>query len=140
VADDNTLLPLGILLLGVSAMAGFMAFRPWPMPDGSPIEPGAYAVEILQGNPPAASNPPDRQADISVIEGGIMALIIIWAAGKIAGIIAPFTGGGGAEPTAGAPGEEPPPGEGGGGTGTAPEPAPAPVPEPVPIPEPIPVP
>src|ERR1700677_3793054 len=92
---DNALLPLGILLLGVAALAGFMAFRPWPVPGGTSIKPGAYVLDILQGNPPAASQPPDRQDDINVIEGGILALIAIWAAGKIAGLIAPLTGGGG---------------------------------------------
>ena len=57
---DGSNLPLGILLLGVAGLAGFMAFRPWPVSGGNPIKPGAYAVEILQGHPPAASASPDR--------------------------------------------------------------------------------
>lgn len=109
---DNSLLPLGILLLGVAAMAGFMAFRPWPVGgSGSPISPGAYVVETLQGKPPAASTPPDRQTDITVIEGGIMALVAIWAAGKIAGLLSPLIPGGGggeAAPAEPAPGEPAP--------------------------------
>lgn len=79
------MLPLGILLLGVAAVAGFMAFRPWPMPGGNPIKPGSYAVEILQGKPPAASTPPDRQADITVIEGGLATFAGLWAINKLAG-------------------------------------------------------
>jgi hypothetical protein len=99
---DDTLLPLGIGLLGISAMAGFMAFRPWPVTSGgTPIGPGAYVVETLQGSPPAASAPPDRQADITVIEGGIMALVIIWAASKIAGLLSPLVAGGGDNAAAG---------------------------------------
>ena len=116
---DNALLPLGILLLGVAALAGFMAFRPWPLQGSTSVKPGAYLLDILQGKPPAASNPPDRQADINVIEGGILALVAIWAAGKIAGLLSPFTGGGGE----GGEGEGDGEGEGEGGEGEPAEPA-----------------
>lgn len=117
---DNALLPLGILMIGVAALAAFIAFRPWPLPGGTSIKPGAYVLDILQGNPPAASNPPDRTTDINIIEGGILALIAIWAAGKIAGLLSPFLPGGGGggggeggedEPTEEPPTEEPPPEE-----------------------------
>jgi hypothetical protein len=123
---DNSLLPLGILLIGVAALAAFIAFRPWPLPGGSSIKPGAYVLDILQGNPPAASNPPDRTTDINIIEGGILALIAIWAAGKIAGLLSPLLGGGGGGGEA-----EPGEGEGEPGEGEAP-----PAEEPPPIEEP----
>ena len=84
---NDSSLPLGFLLLGVAGIAGFMAFRPWPMPGGNPIKPGAYAVEMLQGNPPAASTPPNRKADIGVIEGGLIALLGVWAASKLASAV-----------------------------------------------------
>lgn len=90
--SDNAMLPLGILLLGVAAIAGFMAFRPWPMPGGNPIKPGAYAIEILQGKPPAASTPPDRQTEIGIIEGGILAAFGVWAANKLAGVLSGLGG------------------------------------------------
>lgn len=86
--QGGMLLPLGILLLGVSAIAGFMAFRPWPVgTSGNSIKPGTYAVEILQGNPPAASNAPNRQAQITVIEGGLATLLGVWAVSKFAGTL-----------------------------------------------------
>ena len=112
-SDDN--LPLGLLLLGVAGIAGFMAFRPWPMPGGNPIKPGAYAVEILQGHPPGASTPPDRKADIAVIEGGLVTLLGVWAASKLAGALSGLGGGlGGGGGEAGGGGGA---GEGGGGEG-----------------------
>ena len=88
------MLPLGILLLGVAGIAGFMAFRPWPVGStGNPVKPGAYAVEILQGKPPAASAPPDRQADIATIEGGLATLLGVWAASKLSGALSGLGGG-----------------------------------------------
>ncbi len=80
-------MPLGILLLGIAAILGFMAFRPWPVgPTAQPIKPGTYAVEILRGEPPAASVPPDRKTEIGVIEGGLIVLAGVWVASKAANI------------------------------------------------------
>lgn len=93
---ESSTLPLGILLLGVAAFAGFMAFRlrPWPVAPGTstPVKPGAYAVQILQGKPPAASVQPDRQTEIGVIEGGLAVLLAVWATAKAAQVL---NGGGG---------------------------------------------
>ena len=81
---DN-LLPLAILLLGVAAICGFIAFRPWPAtPSSAPVKPGSYVIEILQGHPPAASEPADRQGQISEIEKGLTAVLLIWAVSKVA--------------------------------------------------------
>lgn len=93
--DGGSMLPLGILLLGVAGIAGFMAFRPWPSPGGNPVKPGAYAIEILQGKPPAASTPPDRNADIAVIEGGLATILGVWALSKLASGLSGFTSAGG---------------------------------------------
>jgi hypothetical protein len=82
---NDSLLPLAILLLGVAAIAGFIAFRPWPATAGSkPIKAGSYVVEILQGHPPAASTPPDRAQQITEIENGLTAVLLIWAVTKVA--------------------------------------------------------
>ena len=82
---SDSLLPLGILLLGVAAVAGFVAFRPWPAsPSSTPVKAGSYVIEILQGHPPAASTPPDRQAQITEIENGLTAVLLIWAVSKVA--------------------------------------------------------
>lgn len=104
--NDGMMLPLGILLLGVSAIAGFMAFRPWPMPGGNPIKPGAYAVEILQGHPPAASLPPDRQREITVIEGGLVTLLGIWSISKLANGVSGLLGGAGGAAEKASPADE----------------------------------
>lgn len=86
-------MPLGILLLGLAAIAGFMAFRPWPVgPTAQPIKPGTYAVEILRGQPPAASIPPDRQTEIGVIEGGLMVLAGVWVISKAAKVASSASG------------------------------------------------
>ena len=83
--QGGLLLPLGFGMLGVSALAGFMAFRPWPVgTSGASLKPGTYAVEILQGHPPAASNAPDRKAQITTIEGGLATLLGVWAVSKFA--------------------------------------------------------
>jgi hypothetical protein len=86
---NDSLLPLGILLIGVAGIAGFIAFRPWPAsPESTPISTGAYVVEILQGHPPAASE--SRKASgqqattIAEIENGLMALLVIWFVSKLA--------------------------------------------------------
>ena len=41
-------------------------------------------MEILQGKPPAASNAPDRKAQITTIEGGLATLLGVWAVSKFA--------------------------------------------------------
>ena len=93
--QGGSLLPLGILLLGVTAIFGFMAFRPWPVgSSGKSLKPGTYAVEILRGHPPAASEPADRAAQITTIEGGLATLLGVWAVSKIAGTL-PVSGTGG---------------------------------------------
>lgn len=90
--NDN-LLPLAILLLGVAAVAGFIAFRPWPAtPESTPIKSGSYVIEILQGHPPAASTPPDRQQQISEIQNGLTAVLLIWAVSKVAGSVTSILG------------------------------------------------
>jgi hypothetical protein len=91
---NDSLLPLGILLLGAAAIAGFIAMRPWPAsPEGNPISAGAYAVEILRGSPPAASvsrKASGQQAtDIAEIENGLLAFLLIWFVSKLA---SSFTG------------------------------------------------
>ena len=86
---NDSLLPLGILLLGVAGVAGFIALRPWPAsPEGAPISAGAYAVEILQGSPPAASvsrkESGQQASTIAEIENGLAALMVIWFVSKLA--------------------------------------------------------
>jgi len=90
-AEGDTLLPLGILTLGAAALAGFIAFRlgPWPVsPSGGSLSSGAYVIEILEGQPPAASLSKkasgQQAAHVSDIENGIFALILIWLASKLA--------------------------------------------------------
>ena len=92
---DNSSLPLAILLLGVAAVTGFMAFRPWPAPGDTAVKPGAYFIEILQGKPPAASTPPDRATDINVIKGGLVTILTLWAIGKFSGALSGLGGGAG---------------------------------------------
>lgn len=113
------MLPLAILFLGIAGIAFFMAARPWPMPQADkPVKPGAYLIQILQGNPPAASNPPDRAAEVTTIQAGLAAALAVWVASKLAGMITgilPSGGGtiggdvsGSGEDVSG-PGEAPPP-------------------------------
>lgn len=83
--EDSAMLPLGLLVLGFAAIASFIALRPWPVtPSSTPLKPGAYVVEILQGSPPAASLPQDRTSQITEIQNGLMALILIYAVSKAA--------------------------------------------------------
>lgn len=94
---NDSMLPLGILLIGVAAAAAFIAIRPWPAsPEGNPISAGAYTVEILQGNPPPASVSPKvsgvQQARIAEIENGLFAAVAIWAAVKVASGISSILG------------------------------------------------
>ena len=99
---NDSLLPLGILLLGAAGIAAFIAFRPWPAsPESAPISSGAYVVEILQGKPPAASlsrkASGQQAATIAEIENGLAALLLIWFVSKLAngltGILGEFGAG-----------------------------------------------
>ena len=90
---NDSMLPLGILLLGVSAILGFVALRPWPStPSGQPIKPGAYVVEILEGYPPAASlskkESGQQAAQVADIQNGLTAVILLYIATKLASGIA----------------------------------------------------
>ena len=96
---NDSLLPLGILLLGAAGVMAFVAFRPWPAsPEGSPISAGAYAVEILQGKPPAASvskkESGQQAATIAEIENGLKGFLLIFIVSKIVsgatGLLAAF--------------------------------------------------
>jgi hypothetical protein len=82
-SDDATAaLPLAVLLFALAALAGFMTLRQWPQSGGKPIVPAAYAVDILEGKPPAAGAPPASDAD--KIEVGLGAILAVWAASKAA--------------------------------------------------------
>jgi hypothetical protein len=102
--QGGMLLPLGILCLGIAGIAGFMAFRPWPVGSstGTSIKPGTYAVEILSGHAPAASSPPDRKGQVQAIEGGLATLLALWGVKKLAGTL-PVSGTGGGTGPAGEP-------------------------------------
>jgi hypothetical protein len=82
-SDDSTsALPLAVLLFGLAALAGFMTLRQWPQPGGKPIQPGAYAVDIMEGKPPQAGAAP--ASDAPEIEVGLGAILALWGASKAA--------------------------------------------------------
>jgi Transglycosylase SLT domain len=82
-SDDATAaLPLAVALFGLAALASFMTLRQWPTPGGQPVEPGAYAVAILEGKPPKAGTPP--ASDAAAIEVGLGAILTLWGASKVA--------------------------------------------------------
>jgi hypothetical protein len=82
-ADDaSSALPLSVLLFGLAFLCAFMTLRQWPTSGGKPILPGAYAVDIVEGKPPAAGAAPG--SDAPAIEAGLAALIALWGASKIA--------------------------------------------------------
>ena len=96
---NEGLLPLGIATLGAACICLFVSARPWPAsPEGKPISAGAYVVDIAQGHIPAASVSPktvdpstgqsqqDRQ--ITEIQNGLSAALLIWLATKVASGIA----------------------------------------------------
>jgi hypothetical protein len=89
IADDaGVAVPLSILLVGLSAMFGFMTFRPWPGTSGTvrspsaPISIPAYIYGILRGSPPPAGVDPGDQ-DVEGIEIGLWALIAVWLFSKL---------------------------------------------------------
>lgn len=82
-SDDATAaLPLAVLLFALSALSAFMTLRQWPQPGGKPITPGAYAVDIIEGKPPAAGAAP--VSDEHAIEVGLVAILALWGASKAA--------------------------------------------------------
>jgi hypothetical protein len=80
--SDN--LPLGMLMAGATLMFGFMAFRPWPSINGSPIKPGAYLWDELHGSPPPKGQEGVSAAEIQVIEGSMDILVGMWLVQKFA--------------------------------------------------------
>ena len=86
--DDGGNLPVAFLLIGVAAFFGFMALRPWPSVGGEPIQPGAYALTIAEGNPPAG---PDlasyNKNEVSIIQAGLFTLVMLWAAAKFSSAV-----------------------------------------------------
>lgn len=95
--ENNAMLPMGILLLGVAMVALFIGFRPWPVTQsGNPIGPGAYVIEILEGQPPAASLSKKasgkQAAQISDIQNGLTAVILLYIATKLASGITSIIG------------------------------------------------
>jgi hypothetical protein len=76
-------MPLGMLLAGLTLMFGFMAFRPWPVINGSPIKPGAYLWDEVHGSPPP-NVPQDVTAEVQVIEGAMDIIVGIWMFNKFA--------------------------------------------------------
>jgi hypothetical protein len=107
IADSaGVAVPLSILLVGLSAMFGFMTFRPWPGTSGSvrsasqPISLTAYIYGILKGRPPPAGVAPGDQ-DVEGIEIGLWALLAAWLFSKlykpVTSLITPAQIGGGDE-------------------------------------------
>lgn len=77
--DDS--LPLVVALSGISALAAYMALRPWPVSAGKPIRPAAYVADIFGGHPPASQPLPDHTGEIEV---GLTAVASIWTISKVA--------------------------------------------------------
>jgi hypothetical protein len=90
-APEDDYLPLAILLTGVALTAGFMAGRPWPQTSQGPIKPGAYAVDVLKGEPPPAGPPVFSEGEVELTEAGLSTLLAFWAAGKAATAISGIT-------------------------------------------------
>lgn len=81
--DGDGNLPLAILLTGVAAVALFMAARPWPQTAAGAIKPGAYLVDVLEGQPPPAGPQAFTPAEVHLTEAGLATLLALWAAGKV---------------------------------------------------------
>jgi hypothetical protein len=82
VSDEGNL-PLGILLVGIALLLGFMAFRPWPTPENKPIKPFAYMYEILEGQTPAEGPPALTPGEVHVTEFALDTFVAIWSLQKI---------------------------------------------------------
>ncbi len=86
--DGNPHLPLALLLTGGALIAGFLAFRPWPVSTaGRPIKPGAYLYEVTQGQPPPAGAPTYTPAEVQETEAGLDILLGFWAIHQLAGTV-----------------------------------------------------
>jgi Lysozyme like domain len=86
--DGNPHLPLAILLTGAAILAGFLAFRPWPVSTaGRPIKPGAYLWEIEQGKTPPPGAPTYTPAEVQETEAGLDILLGFWAIHQLAGTV-----------------------------------------------------
>lgn len=84
-------LPQAILLTGAALLAGFMAFRPWPVADGKPEKPGAYAYQILEGQAPAAGPAGVSPAEVQTTEFALGTFEAIWALSKVSGSLKNIT-------------------------------------------------
>jgi hypothetical protein len=85
--DEGGMLPLAILATGVALTAGFMAARPWPQTSEGAIKPGAYAVDILRGEPPPAGPESFSEGEVELTEAGLATLLSLWAASKAASAV-----------------------------------------------------
>jgi hypothetical protein len=82
--DGNTHLPVAIVLTGLALGAGFMAARPWPQTTSGPVRPGAYAIDVLTGQPPPSGPESFSPDTVHLTEAGLVTLLSLWAAGKAA--------------------------------------------------------
>jgi hypothetical protein len=94
--DGEGNLPLAIALAGVSAIALFMMARPWPQTAAGPIKPGAYVVDVLEGQPPPAGPASFSPGEVQLTELGLGALAGVWAAGKVGQALGGVAAGAGA--------------------------------------------
>jgi hypothetical protein len=85
--DEGGHLPLAIAMTGIALGAGFMAARPWPQTSQGPIKPGAYAVDVLRGEPPPAGPSAFSEGEVELTEAGLATLVSLWAAGKAASAV-----------------------------------------------------
>lgn len=83
--------PLAVALIGLAVLGAFIALRPWPQVNGKPIEPGAYAVDVLEGKPPKVTET-THTAGVTAIQAGIDSLLVLWALGKVASAFSAVTG------------------------------------------------
>jgi hypothetical protein len=87
-SDDH--MPTVFALLGVTLIAGYMAFRPWPVGGaGKPIRPAAYIQDIASGQPTQGPQPADMTGDIRT---GLYVIIGVWVLNKIAGVASGILG------------------------------------------------